>query len=775
VDHGHARHPVDRDGRGLLRRRVGGIALLLVTWDAGASPVAVLDARFRDDGRTIDGTLELRDGDGLVVEGALDRLPFDVDDRFWLRTFPGRRDRGDIELRAVGPGAWAFTTRLPRRYEDVGATFRGAFANGWWHPVVLDVDGAPAPIVWEVTLSAPDDRLVVVGGAWGPGEARAEVHGERVSVAAVPDAAVTPVAPGFTLVTRGAPSPAWVSELGRVVRAVDSPAGGWRGVVVEAPLRRRLSRPGLGVAYLSDRAFRLVRPLRRYHRVGVARGVLTALVPSPDPFVRDVGGAAWTRAFVDDLRGPPARRVLKWLSWTPTIDFVLNDGTLPFHADVFEAAFPSDPLADDVVEALDPHLPGTAVVAQLEDASPGVAGPVAAAAVAGADRAGLAAAAGIQVEALDAYDAAPPIEDWVLDVGDTGVVVTRDAPPDAMPETLVVAVDGDRRVIAIPAGSGEFRVADTRPGRVVVDPGRHTHPTSRLGDSWPQRFVVTASAAIETINLSEGWVSARANLTRRRSGSNRESVGLGLGTSRDTVLASTASWSWRFGPQQTGLSRAHRLQVAATGAWMNGRFAEPDDPPGTIGAGVSWSWQNQPPVLFPLRGWRLAARVGGGSAIGEFLPWYGATGSVTRYLSPHPRVVVAARAAAGWTESQLRSRLLSLGGPGLLRSVPYGDVFGTTRALAAAELRVVPIRDASVPLGVMWASELQLTAGAEWGYLATPDGPVQAFGATFGAAGLADVLGADPYLLGVTVGVPVWTHGVVGSGPSVYVRWAQEF
>ncbi len=59
--------------------------------------------------------------------------------------------------------------------------------------------------------------------------------------------------------------------------------------------------------------------------------------------------------------------------------------------------------------------------------------------------------------------------------------------------------------------------------------------------------------------------------------------------------------------------------------------------------------------------------------------------------------------------------------------------------------------------------------------LQSTDGLVQAVGATFGAAGIGEVLGAEPYLVGVTVGVPVYVDGAAVFGPSVYLRWAQEF
>lgn len=726
--------------------------------------------------RTVRGTLRVEGLDGAEVIAALPHLPGPGDDLVALRTFPESPDRGRAMVEPVAPGLWSFETRLPRRFGDVGATRRGLFANGWWTPAVR-VDGRLALARWEVDLTVPDGVIAAVGGAWGLGRVRWAGEGERASLAAVRRPVITPLADQAALLTPGRPRRRLVRELRHALAVAEAPAGGWRGVVAEAPLRRRLARGGVGQAYVSDRAYRLTGPLARYHRVGVARGVLRGLTPVADPFARDLAAAGLVAEYAGALRGPSARRLLGWFSWLPTIDAILFEGTLPFHADVLEAAWPGDPVRDDLVEVFAPHVPGTAAHAQLVDGY----GEAAALALGRGLRAGrspeeAAAASGVPGALLAGWSRAMPAEDYALDVDGEAIRVRRDAPPEAPGEVLVVRVGEAREVVHVGPGPGAWTLPRGGAGSIVLDPGRHTGQADRVGDAWPERFRITATGGVSTINLSDGWVAAGVAVALRRSGDNRNSGYLSLATGRDAWADATLAYTRRFGPPLSGLSRAHRVTLSASTALLNQRFADADDRPIIASGALTWSWTDRQGGLFPMRGWRAFASVGGGAAPGTPDGWISARANLTRLVPLHPRLVVAARLSAAAADSGVRGRLLSLGGPASMRSLPYGAQFGTTRLSAAVEVRGVPIRDASVPLGFGWGSELQLTAGLEAGRIDGPEGTAEVVGLTLGAAGVAETVGADPFLSGVTLAWPVWWRGLAAArGPEVYLRWDQEF
>src|SRR5690606_9753848 len=136
------------------------------------------------------------------------------------------------------------------------------------------------------------------------------------------------------------------------------------GVIVEAPLRRRLTYAGPGLAYVSDRAFRLTPGFQRYHRVPVLRGVVAALLAEPDPFERELAAAALTRHRADALGAGSARGLLGAFAWIPQIDALLSSRRMAFYGEILGTTHPTDPVRDDLVEVLDPHTPGAVVVAQ---------------------------------------------------------------------------------------------------------------------------------------------------------------------------------------------------------------------------------------------------------------------------------------------------------------------------------------------------------------------------------------------------------------------------
>ena len=118
-------------------------------------------------------------------------------------------------------------------------------------------------------------------------------------------------------------------------------------------------------------------------------------------------------------------------------------------------------------------------------------------------------------------------------------------------------------------------------------------------------------------------------------------------------------------------------------------------------------------------------------------------------------------------------------GQSFTRSVPCARL-ADLRGLAGLEYRIALLRNASVPLGVVWGRELQLALGVE-SLVARLKGGDSAWaaGATIGITGVGDVLGAEPMLIGVTAGWPLSWDGLdevaLSPVPEIYIRWGQHF
>jgi hypothetical protein len=747
------------------------------------APLVAIDARVEPGFEVITGTIRVAGAPGVRVVDPLARLPDPTEDRTAQRTWPGAPERGVVRFTERGPGVWDFVTILPRRYDDVGVLpGRSLLANGFWYPQPMLGD-RPVIALWTVTVALPDGAIGAVGDAAGAGRLAWLGHGERASLAVLARGRIEALdGDGVRLSVlgrRGAPR-AWKRRLVPAVASARPPELPVRAAVVRGPLRRRLARSGRGLAYVSDRAWRVTPGLRRYHDPAVARAVLAASLASPDPFTRDLAAAALVRRRAD--AGGDARGLLRWLSWNPVVDAILHDRTLPFWADVLDAAHPDDPLRDDLFEVFQPHGPGTARARQIE----ALYGPTALYALGSSLARGLdlgAAAAEAEVDAaLVAAWAAPyPDQDLrlVVDRRRSRIGVLRDAPPGAPPEVVQLRVDGETLALRTTSGSDLLTIEPSAaPRRVVVDPGGLVSQRSRRGDAWPPRFTVTTAAWVERVNLTEGWLSGYASAWARGRDDTRNVWSAGASFDQQTLPSLSIGWLHRRGPLQDGLNRPHRATVWFEPAWTNPRFAPGDRPLLTVGGGAQYAWDTRVSGLFPLRGRRLSATVTAGALPSEGTHWATARLGASGVISPHPRWAFAGASSAAVASGDTIQRLLWLGGPGSISSLPPAAAIGRARGVAVGEARWAPIRHASVPLlGLAWLSEVQLTAGAETGWMRTIDGyDAAVVGVTGGASFVADLLGASPSLVGVTIGRPVWRAGLDGAPRhQVVVRFGQGF
>jgi hypothetical protein len=777
VGPGQHRHRHRRHGLHLLIAFLASAALAVphVTIDAEADPRrGVVEGRI-----TIDSTARV----GLV--DPLDTLPLPFDDLMLPRVFPGAVNEGAVRWGAVDEDTWWFYAILPERYEDTGHTRHGLFANGGWYPQPML--GGDVPVCeWDVTLRVLDENAVAaIGDQAGHDVIRWSGIAERASLAIVPRGHTTRIEEDgldLVVVTQGRPRKRLLRELSTQLDAARPRTESWRGVVVEAPLRRHLARPGAGLAYVSDRAFRVTPGLERFHRVAVTRGVVQSLLFLPDPFERELAAASLTSAYQRRIAGAGARRVLGYGSWLPGVHAVLYDRRLPFVADVLEEPFPSDPLPDDLLQRLDPHAPGAAVMAQIGDAwgTPAV-DAIGEALLIGLDADDAAEAAGVPPAFLEGWRARYPQQDYTIEVqtaieGLPGVVtVNRLALPDAPEEVVVLDADGQRIALRMGPGPDEKEQAVDSARRVTLDPDGHVRQLTTLGDRWPTRWLPTFSGWLDTVNLQEGYAVASATATARRSGDTHH-IWLGyLYTERQTLLGAQLAWAYKFGPLVDGLSRRHRLTVAAGPALLDPRFAPTDDGRLAVDASASYSYDDRVSDVFPIEGQRWSLGASGGIVPGTDRWWGAARAAAVGLVPLHPRHVLAGSVSVGLARGDVAHRLLALGGEGSVRAVPP-DLVGTARGVVRGEYRFAPIRNASVPIaGLLWGSELQLSVGADAGTVLTSDGAASALGATAGAGVVGDWFGLDAGMMGLTVGYPLWTTGLSATEPQVYLRWSQPF
>lgn len=749
-------------------------------------PLVRIEAVVHDDLRTVSGTLR---AEAAALVDPLAHLPDPRDDLQAFRTFPGAPSHGRVAFERNADGSVSFTARLPRRYGTIGATGHGLFASGGWYPQPLGADGRLLLATWDVTVRLPRGATGALGDVLGDDVLRWVGEGERAGLAVVRNGVVTELDAGASdvaLLSRGKPRRRLVRELGDGISLLPRRV---EGVAVEAPLRRRLADDAPGLAYVSDRAFRLSPGLAFAHREGVARGVAAAWIDRPDPFERDLAAAALGEVVDERLAGLEADRVLGLFSWIPSIDALLSSERIPFYSDVLDRTWPGDPVQDDLAEVFAPAAPGAAVLAQLDDRiGPGTGrrvGLLLAAAVP-ADEA--LAAAGAPADFLVPWRREPPPEDYVLSVRAGSVTVGREAAVDAPPEVVVVEVDGARTMLDLAPGELRRLPLDAPPRRVSVDPDLHLRQTSRAGDGWPPRYDFTFAGWVESVNLTQGLVWLGGAATARRQ---YDTHNLWLGTlsnSESDFVRAGIGYLRKEGPLLDGWTRPHRVRVDADLSLLNPGFSDTDGLAVAVDGRLTYAYDDRVSGDFPLRGKRIGIGAGGGGIPGSDDAWIDTGAHAVGVASFHPRHAVAGRATASAALSTLPHRLLRLGGEGAMRSIPALPAcpsedpclpVATERGHAALEYRWAPIRGWSVPMVFAWGTELQLAAGAE-GLVARVEGePAWAAGVTAGVLGVGDVLGVESTSIGLVAGWSVASGGIAGLAPSpvpeLYLRFEQAF
>ncbi|MFT7519437.1 MAG: hypothetical protein ACI9MC_001578, partial [Kiritimatiellia bacterium] len=542
-------------------------------------PIARVSARVNAADGVIVGTIEVIHEGSVRVTDPLAMLPIPTDDLHAQRTWPGLAERGSMHIVQVDDAKWSFSTVLPRRFGAIGATpNHGLFANGAWYPQPVTIDG-DGDFVWSVKITLEEGAVGAVGDQTGRGNISWTGVGDRVSLAVLKKGHLSLVQRQgikLTLLTRRPPRRALRLRAAKVLELARPPEQSLVGVIVEAPLRRRIARPGLQQVYISDRAWRLTPGVRSVHDVPVTRAMLQSFLRVPGLFEREVAGAALAAHYAANRHTVDADS-LRWLSWNPVIHAVLNDKRLPFWGDIFDASVPQDPIKDDLGELLTPHTSATVIVAQTTDRwGENASWTLGSSLAEGAELQEAAEHAEIDADWLSGMRHPVAAQDYSLEVDRRThrVRVKRHTVSERSPsEQVVVRVDGEDTVWTTSEGSDTFNEQrPSGPKSVQIDPARHTEQSARRGDNWPGKPSITVAAWVNQLNPTAGWIDGFALFTARGSNDTHNLIYGGAVIDDANLPQLYLSWLHKAGPLQDGLSRPHRFQVWAEPSWTNPRF-----------------------------------------------------------------------------------------------------------------------------------------------------------------------------------------------------------
>lgn len=673
------------------------------------------------------------------------------------RFFQGPVEPGVVRRRWEAPQQLSFSTRLPARLGDIGQLDDGLWANGGWYPQPV-VEGRLPVVEWDVTVTLAPGLVGSLNGVTGRDTLRWSGPADRVALSVIPNGEIIRINEDIILLSRG-------EKDVRLLRKLLRLAAGWPEelpkhltVVVDRD-RSSLAVAAPGMLFLSEQAFRLSPGLARFHAGAVRTPMLAAAVPLPDGWWRGFCAEALAAAYP----APAVEDVLRWFSWNPVVHAVLYDGTLPFYDDIFASSFgpPTGPQAPTP-----PPIPPRAAVRQFDAQH----GPGAALAVARAVLAG--ESPPVPPELLASWAAPYPIQDYRVEQRPDGTYLRRDAPPDAPIEVVPLRIDGvDQPPWVVGPGPAERPVS----GQLIqLDPQALTSQTERTNDRLPSRYLPVISGYLDDISPSQWSFDAAGWLSLRREGDTRNLYYGEIAHDTEDLVSVELGYIRSAGALIDRLHRAGRWSFNISTSLLDPGFRPTDAGLIAVGTGVGYTRST-------LRGeldtagqlWAVGGSVG-------FIPgsdqtWAGVGGSAVRYVPLSPHQTFALRLNAAVAQGTVEHRLLSLGGADNLRSVVDHAALGQFRLVSNAEYRWVPFRHLDVPLGLLWLSGFQISPGVEAGALWTDAGPVTAAGATIGAFGLFDLLGASPTFGGLVFGVPVYARGLDPGAWQVYLQGEQNF
>lgn len=744
-----------------------------------------IDAQVSDDLKWVQGNIRFDAVADYELIDPLKGLPEPEDDTRGPRTFPGPRNEGQTTWGTETDGSLWFRTILPQRLGDVGTTHAGLFANGAWYPQPLR-EGQLVQASWDVTVQIPTNTAGALGDVAGRDTLHWEGEGERASLAVVRHGHLTRLQSDgvdVTLLTQGPPRYGLRTNLENQLPLLTQIGDKtWTGVIAVAPLRRRLARPGVGMTYLSQQAWRTLFLLWRLHHVSTMRGIATGFIDRSDPVERQLVGAWVSEEHANALVGMSADKAVKFSRLVPAVDSMASDGDTPFYGDIFEMVHETDLIRDDLLERFGDPTHGAVVFAQLTDRfGKHDAGIFGESLFLGATLAEAAHDAAIPMSFFEAWRSPYPVQDYTLELGEKrlSATVTRHAPPDAQVEMVTIAAGDERLSWLAGPGPDETTVTfDERPKSVRIDPKHHVLQTERRGDLKPSRYLVSVGGGVSTVVLNPFFLEAYLVSWIRRRGDTHNLWILSAATDRENWASISMGFARYAGPLLNQRRRPHRFGITLRPSLLNPNFAALQGGRFALGGDVSYTYDNRAGSVFPTRGIRYRVSASAGFVPENLLNWFSVESYFAGLLSLHPRHVFALRFIGGFVDTSLNHRLLPMGGPNGMRSIPPSVGLAKYKTVMNAEYRTVPIRNVLVPHLLGWIQEVQFSVGVEAG-VASIDGQLAVMtGITTGATVGTDIFGVIPFIGGITLAWPLYVEGIeveTSATPTVYLRAYQEF
>lgn len=759
---------------------------LLLIVDAVAMPQVELVATVDDNLQVVSGTVTVLNGASVSFEDLLSALPMPGDDLTAHRTWPNSPEQGWVTMSpALSDGQQAFHSVLPRRYGASGTVpGHGLFANGLWHPQPIE-NGRPQLVHWDVSIALPEDTVGVINGHAGDGALQWQGVSERLSLSVIPHGEIrdVPLESGSLTVVDRRQRPKLDARLAAVLTESWPGASNPDAVVVVAPMRRRLTRPGAGMLYLSDRAFRLSARLWRFHIQAVRLGLLESMLPLPHAWQRRLGAGALVN---EQPKPPDISSTLRFWSWLPHVDALVYSGQMPFFSDVFDEQWPGDRLADDLQELTERWVPGRVWAQRLDNAfGDGTAAQLTRMLLNGVSMSHVNTQLGVTEHEISRLAQWPETQDYILDVQQTDdeqwqTTIQRQAPAHALAEPVSLRIDGIERTVSMGPGPDTVQtVQPHRPQHVVLDPDRRLYQSSRANDQWPTKWTTIAY-------LSPAFVQDRivgsANLGFRRQYSSRWLYMVRVYRSNRTQFGSDVSAIRSMGPLLDRRYRPLRLWMSAGASLLDPEFRPTEDGNTAINLSLGMSHDTRFAGNQSRSGHRLSVGASGGVIAGGSQQWIVAQGSAVGLLPVTGRLTTAGQLKGGVAAGYVEHQLLPLGGDGAVQGLPFDAMVGHHRLLVRPELRWMPLKHAAIAMPLLWVSDLHVNAGLDAGWVQRADTREQqtAFGWALSLGTTADLLGAEPSYGSIGVAGPIQQSGepMIATDPDnlqFYVRISQTF
>lgn len=292
------------------------------------------------------------------------------------------------------------TLDLPPKLGPIGTFKNDAYALAHWYPFVVsfrdgqfDWRAQPPQADWEI--EADTDQDIMLGDRLFSREAKIKktsfFQQRAISMRMAPDLHQLPFGKQKSLnVFTSQELPKYVhsalqdmtSDLEAFTQVHFKSRGSMRGRVnfIEAPNREFLVMPGDGVSFISDRTFRLMAFLHKYHEIPLAQAYLYQLLaPLVDAkekdldvfWIKEMLAAYYTDLYweAQDFSHRDARNIgaLKLLAWMPSVDLLLHSPQFAFVDTFYNQVYPSDPNRDHPFRYGNQFNAGRTVVERMQD------------------------------------------------------------------------------------------------------------------------------------------------------------------------------------------------------------------------------------------------------------------------------------------------------------------------------------------------------------------------------------------------------------------------